>query len=111
VHHSWTANLAEKLERYVENGHWYLSDDALGSFGPSLQSKRSPARLAATHPGADEPDASNGRPAATPLELLDRVRRDRDALAIRIEAIQGSTSWRVTAPLRVAKHWVSGRRR
>lgn len=46
VHHSWTANLAEKLERYVENGHWYLSDDALGSFGPPQQSKRSPARLA-----------------------------------------------------------------
>ncbi len=111
VHHSWTKNLAGKLDRYVANGHWYLSDDALRSFGPPRQSERSPARLAAAHPGADEPDASGGRLAQTPLELLDRIRRDRDALANRVEAMLGSTSWRMTAPLRIAKDWVIRRRR
>jgi len=76
VHHSWTATLDEKFERYAAHGHWYLGDAAL-------------ADVRSAERGGGSDDAAVAAPL---LELVDLLRRERDGLAARLDAVHSSTS-------------------
>ena len=97
VHHSWTVDLAEKLDRYEGNGHWFLGTEAFAAAQPT----QSP-------PSETSTDQS---PQASLADLLMAVRRDRDAIEHRLETMRSSSSWRLTAPFRAAKDRVSRARR
>jgi hypothetical protein len=104
VHLSWTRDLATKLERYASHDLWFLD-------GPDpLDLATSLSQLdRAAHPAADGPAERDRQTPALDddaddvrrlLRLVAAYRRDRDAVAGRLEAIERSTSWRATAPMR-----------
>lgn len=78
VHVSWTADMTTKRERYESNNLWYLDEGSTLPRGV-----------------ADQQD-----PRGELLRRLVEVGRERDQLAGRIQAMERSTSWRLTAPLR-----------
>lgn len=105
VHHSWTADLATKLERYVASDTWFLGEDELGPLQDAERAKRhamGPASAAVplSADDQDRPAAARDVSAEVLLELLGALRRERNELARALEAIHESTSWRLTAPLR-----------
>lgn len=92
VHVSWTPDLATKLERYEANGLWYLDERV----------PREPVAPPAVIPAAPTPVPTADAPGDRG-ELLRRLvdlGRERDQLAGRVRAMEGSASWRMTAPLR-----------
>jgi hypothetical protein len=114
--------LADKLGRYIDSGLWFLDDAAAAAVRrdprgsapdpPDVTANEVPpvsTRQPGQSPPLDVADAADEAAAAL-LELLDRVRSDRDALAARVDAMQRSTSWRLTAPLRsMGDAWVRRR--
>ena len=92
IHVSWTQDLATKLERYEANNLWFLDDPPPLEPAPGVPAVSLPAA-----PGAAPPTNGDG---GGLLRLLADISRERDALASRLAAMQRSTSWRATAPLR-----------
>ena len=113
VHHSWTRDLAQKLARYDQHGHWYLDHEALRAASEREPDPAShpPRPAPPTRPSPSTP-ASDDDATRALLELLGRVRRERDAHARSLEEMRNSRSWRMTAPLRRIKDaWLQRRRR
>lgn len=104
VHLSWTRDLAMKLERYEAHDLWFLDD--LAPLAPATHLPMSGSAAPSTD---DDPPSRDHGPVTRPdaevgglLRLLADIRRERDALAGRVAAMERSTSWRATAPIRRA---------
>ncbi len=114
VHLNWTVDLATKFARYDAHDLWFLDDRA-----PLAPDTSAPGVIGAAPTTGDEPGARDHRTPARPdggveglLHLIAGIRRERDELAVRVAAMERSTSWRVTAPMRrTSDAWHRRRRR